>query len=192
MRWLIGALAVIALAWVTYVASPYWAAASFAADIRRGDVLAAAGRVNVHAIRLSLAKQFVSEGLGAGEMQDALGAADVQIAAGTIAAAADPLLAPLLSARGVVDLLRETPAGEDGPGRTSTPERLTGYLAASRWRGFRNVYFALPPDRPAEEQVRLQFRLSRLSWRLVSIDLPAATRKRIAERLLRLKPPKAR
>ncbi len=192
MRWLIGALAVIALAWLTYIVSPYWTAASFAADIRRGDVLAAAGRVNFHAIRLSLAKQFLSEGLAAGEMQDALSSADVQIAAGTIAVAADPLLAPLLSARGIVDLLRETPAGEGSTGRSSLSGRLIDYLTASRWRGFRNVYFTLPPDGPAEEQMRLQFRLSRLSWRLVSIDLPAATRKRIAERLLRLKSPKAR
>ncbi len=192
MRWLIGALAVIALAWLTYVVSPYWTAASFAADVRRGDVLAAAARVNFHALRLSFAKQFLSEGLGAGEIGDALSSADVQIAAGTIAVAADPLLEPLLSARGVVDLLRETPAGEDGPGRASVLERLMRFLAASRWRGFRNVYFALPPDRAAEEQVRLQFRLSRLQWRLVSIDLPAATRKRIAERVLRLKAPKTR
>jgi hypothetical protein len=62
---------------------------------------------------------------------------------------------------------------------------LADLVAASRWRGFRNVYFELPPEEPSERRFRLQFRLSRLKWRLIGVDLPEGVRQRLAGELLR-------
>ena len=67
--------------------------------------------------------------------------------------------------------------------------RVTAFLQASRWRGFRNVYFTLPPGAAADRRVRLQFRLSRLAWRLVGVEPTPETRARLLSELVRLKRP---
>jgi hypothetical protein len=191
MRWLLGSITALLLAWTVYLASPYWSAAQFASAIERGDVEAIASRVNLHALRLSVAKQLADEGIAAAELQAALASTDLLLAAGAAAVVADPVVGRLASARGVIELAREARLVQDGApakqgwfGRVAT---AADYVSASRWRGFRNVYFHLPQGRPPVEQLRLQFRLSRLQWRLVSIDLPVELRRRLLARIANLK-----
>jgi hypothetical protein len=59
---------------------------------------------------------------------------------------------------------------------------------ATESRGFRVVLFGVPLDQPASERIKLQFRLSNLSWRLVGIELPEAIRARVVEELIKKNP----
>jgi hypothetical protein len=120
----------------------------------------------------------------------AISAADRQAAVTALAALADPIMEQLLTPGGILDLLwtttrEQAPAPEARPGRIRLASRsLAELVGASRWRGFRNIYFTLPPDQAPERRFRLQFRLSRLKWRLISVDLPERVRQRLAAQLL--------
>lgn len=191
MRWFIAALAALLLCWGVYIVSPYWALRNLAVAIERGDEGEIARRVNVRALRHTLARQIVSD-LSSSDRAGALSTPDVQLAAGALVAAAEPLLENLLTARGISNLLRPplrdaAPSGE--PGRAPSDwararRRLVALLQATQWRGFRSVYFNLPPDEPRDRRFRVQLRLSRMTWRLVGLELPAETRQQIAARIL--------
>ncbi|WP_375461270.1 DUF2939 domain-containing protein [uncultured Enterovirga sp.] len=190
MRWFVAITLVLLLGWILYLASPYWAIYRLAAAVERGDVAAVSARVNLKALRVSLAKQIAAD-LAAADRSGGISGSDAQLAAATVLALADPFLDEVLTADGILRLLRTSSSGEVGSGspfsqgRGVSLEDLDDFLGASTWRGFRNVYINLPPDEPREERFRLQLRLGQLRWRLVSLELPSALRKRIAETLIR-------
>lgn len=193
MRWFVGSALALLLAWSLYLASPYWALWSFLGAVEARDPARIAERVNGRAVRLSLIKQIAVDGLGSRALSGALGSPDAQLTAGAIAAAADPLLEEAVRPERIVALLPEIrESGRGAPGGLR-PDRalpaVAALLGASRWRGFRNVYFSLPPAAAADRRVRLQFRLSRLSWRLVGIEPTAETRERLLAELVRLTRP---
>lgn len=200
MRWFVGSAVAIVLIWGLYIASPYWAVLKFARAVESRNVQTIAERVNFRALRLSLAKQLVTEGLASRAVATALTGSDAQVAAGTIAAAADPLLEQLLTVEGVVGLLPDLGAGRAGTaaggggGRSASAllSDAVDLVRTSRWRGFRNIYFALPPNPGADPQARLQFRLGRLKWRLVGVELNPETRQRLLAEMIRLYRPPAR
>jgi hypothetical protein len=119
----------------------------------------------------------------------------------------DPLLAPYVSPEALADFLagRRGPSGAAGSGAGATggavasapvttsvegfaPKSLTAawrLFLASESRGFRAMLFAVPPDKPAEEQFRLQFRLSGLTWRLVGVEVPQTVQQRFLQEMLR-------
>lgn len=187
MRWFVALVIAIALAWAVYVASPYWALRELAAAVEAGNVPEVAARVNVRALRHALTRHLMSE-LTSGERSGALGSPDTKLAAEAIAAAANPLVERLLTPTGLIELLHAPAAGR-GDWQATTPpfrdgarafDRLAALLSASSWRGFRNVYFLLPLDAPRTGRFRLQLRLSRLTWRLSSVELPGDLRRRLA------------
>lgn len=190
MRWFVGiALALVAL-WAAYLASPYWALYGLAAAISRGNVQEVESRVNLRALKVSLARQLTDD-FAALDRSGTIGSADTRLAAATALVFADPVLEAVMTPDGLVRLLRpdrpatsRDEAGSPFAGGLSS-YRLLDLLAASNWRGFRNVYFNLPADRQPAERFRLQLRVSRLSWRLVSIELPPAAQRRLAAELLR-------
>jgi len=193
MRWFVGSAVTLLLVWTLYVASPYWALVDLANAVETRDASGIADRVNFRALRVELAKQIVAVGMSSRPLANALGSPDANIAAGTLAIAADPLLARLVTPEGLVALFQDL-----GPNR-SKPVRLAGRLQpsaegvrtamdlvrTSRWRGFRNVYFTVSPS-PDLPSARLQFRLSRLKWRLVGFDLTPEARQRLLDELIRL------
>ena len=193
MRWFVGSAVTLLLVWGFYTASPYWALWDFSTAVARADANALARRVNFRAVRLSLARQVVGEGLAAKAGGDPVGGADAQLLASTVAVAADPFLEQLVTPEGVRGLLLELnpeivrTAPEDGSSRIglSALGPLFETIRTARWRGFRNVYFILPPDARVGAQVRVQVRLSRLTWRIVSIDLPPKARQRIVADMMR-------
>jgi hypothetical protein len=199
MRWFVGSAVGIVLLWGLYIASPYWAVLDFARAVDSRNVQTIGERVNFRALRLSLAKQLVTEGMASRAVATALTGSDAQVAAGTIAAAVDPLLEQLLTVEGVVGLLpkpgAEGSGGVSGGGDRSVMALLrdtADLVRTSRWRGFRNIYFALPPNPGTEPQARLQFRLGRLKWRLVGVELTPETRQRLLAETIRLYRPPAR
>ncbi|MDB5590455.1 DUF2939 domain-containing protein [Enterovirga sp.] len=189
MRWFVGIVLALAVAWLAYAISPYWALYRLADAVQRGDVAAVTARVNVRALRYSLAKQ-VGADLAAAQ-RGGIASADAQLAAGTAAALADPFLDHFLSPEGIVRLLRTGPTGTPGDGAPFSQgasvslDDLDDFLAASTWRGFRNIYVTLPADQPREARFRLQLRLGQLRWRLVGLELPARLRQRIVDSVLR-------
>lgn len=190
MRWFLAILLALLVIWAAYLVSPYWALYRLAAAVERGEVSAVAERVNLRALRFSLAKQVASE-LAAAGGGGGIAGPDAQLAAGAALALADPFLDEILTPGGIVRLLRTGPSGEPGSGSPFSQgvavsiDDLDDFMAASMWRGFRTVYVTLPPDEPREARFRLQLRLSNLTWRLVSLELPEKLRRRIAETLIR-------
>jgi hypothetical protein len=193
MRWFVGSAVTLLLVWMLYVASPYWALADLASAVETRNTSGIAGRVNFRALRVELAKQIVAAGMASRPLATALGSPDANLAAGSLAVAADPLLERLVTPEGLVALLQDL-----GPDRAE-PVRLAGRLRpnleglrtaadlvrTSRWRGFRNVYFTVASS-PGLPSARLQFRLSRLKWRLVGFELTPEARQRLLDELVRL------
>ncbi len=181
-----------ALLWLAFFVSPYWSFWRFAVAVEGGDTARIVEIANLRAVRVSLARAIVGEAMADRRVSRAVTGTERD--ANAIAVAAEPLLETLVTPEGLGPLvsdLRTRGAPADGfTGRRTgwNAGSLSGLgriLAASRWRGFRNVYFTVPPQAPANVQFRLQFRLSRLAWRLVSIDLPAESRARFAEDVTR-------
>jgi hypothetical protein len=188
MRWLVGAAIALLLVWAWYMASPYLALWNLATALEQRDTARLSDHVNVRALRVSLSRQLAAEEVATARAGP-ISAPDRQAAAAALAALADPVMERLLTPGGILDLLRASAGSEasDQPGRRVklSARSFTELIAASRWRGFRNVYFALPPEEPPERRFRLQFRLSRFKWRLTTIDLPEAVRQRLAGELMR-------
>lgn len=190
MRWFVGSAVTVLLLWGGYTASPYWALWDFTSALARQDMNAVARRVNFRALRISLAKQLVSEGARTGA--NSLGEADTQLLASAVAVAADPFLEQFVTPEGLRRLVQELrpetlrARRERGRMRMGADALRTIYetVKGARWRGFRNVYFALRSGDEENADLRIQVRLSRLTWRVVSIELPAAARQRLFERLL--------
>lgn len=192
MRWLIRSAVALAFLWCLYLASPYWALWRFLSAVEARDPAAIAERVNARAIRLSLTKQIATDGLGSRVLAGALGSPNAQLTAGAIAAAADPIIETLVTPEGVVGLIpeiREAGRQTSGVSPGALAARGAAILSASRWRGFRNVYVTLPPGAAPDRRVRLQFRLSNLTWRLVGIEPSPETRERLLAELVRLRRP---
>lgn len=189
MRILLGALAVLVVLWIAFVASPYVALYELGRGVEAGDGATVAERINFRALRHSTIANLATE-VGAARA-GSVTASDAQLAASAIAAAADPLIAPYLTGAGVVSLLRPAGSEPSDMARSAFATRETGLarlvdiLGSSSWRGFRTVYFILPPGASRDHRFRLQLRFSRLRWRLVGLELPAATRKRLAAELVR-------
>lgn len=193
MRWFVGSAFALVLVWTLYVASPYLALIDLAGAVETRNASGIADRVNFRALRVELAKQIVAAGMTSRPLANALGSPDANLAAGSLAVAADPLLERLVTPEGLIVLLQDL-----GPD-PAEPVRLAGRLRpnaeglrtaadlvrTSRWRGFRNVYFTVTP-RPGLPSARLQFRLSRLKWRLVGFDLTPDARQRLLDELVRL------
>ncbi len=188
MRWIIASVLTVVVAWGLYIASPYYALYRLGLAVEAGNVAEVAARVNVRALRYSLAKQVATD-LAASERTGGLASADVQVAAAAALALADPILDGFVTPDGLMRLLRIKPKGSaEGSAFGSDPvdlDDLDDFMAASSWRGFRNVYFLLPPGEPAASRFRLQLRLGRATWRVVSLELPPELRQRIAADLSR-------
>lgn len=189
MRWVAVALAFVAL-WVAYLASPYWALYQLATAISQGNVREVEARVNLRALKVALARQLTDD-LAALDKTGTIGSADIHFATATALVYADPFLDALMTPDGLVRLLRPDRVAP-GPNEAGSPfvrglslDEVGDLLAASTWRGFRNIYFGLPTERPVAERFRLQLRISRLSWRLISVELPPTAQRRLAAELLR-------
>jgi hypothetical protein len=193
MRWFVGSAVALLLLWAAFLASPYLALLDLAGAVEARNTERVSARVNVRAFRLSLAKQVAAAGMGSRALSSALGSPDATLAASAAAAAADPLLERIVTPEGVLTLLQHL-----GTDRTR-PVQLAGRLrpnaeglsmaadlvARSRWRGFRNVYFAVAAE-PGGPEARLQLRLSRFRWRLVALELTPEARARLVDEVVRL------
>jgi hypothetical protein len=185
MRWIVAGFLVLLAVWGFYLASPYYALYRLGRAVEAGDLNDVAARVNIRALRYSLARQVATE-IAASE-PSGIASADAQVAAAAAMAIADPVLDGIVRPDGLIRLLRISPTGDATGtafgGRSVGIEDLDDFFAASHWRGFRNVYVNLPPGEPPGSRFRLQLRLGNGRWRLVALDLPPALIRRIASEL---------
>lgn len=188
MRVFVAGLLALVAAWLLYLASPYYALYRLGQAVEAGNVAEVTSRVNVRALRFSLAKQVASE-IVASESNHGIATPDAERAAGAALALADPLLDDFVTPSGVARLLRAGAPGSAGGSAFARDgvdlDDLDDFLGASSWRGFRNVYFLLPPGEPPGSRFRLQLRLGQMTWRVVSLELPDDVRRRIATDLLK-------
>jgi hypothetical protein len=199
MRWFIGGAVALLLVWTVYIVSPYWALVDLAGAVEARKVGRVADRVNFRAIRVELSKQVVAAAAASRPVANAIGSPDASLAAGSIAAAAEPLLEQFVTPEGLLSLLQDLGPSQAEPVqlvRRLKPDAegfaaLVELVRSARWRGFRNVYFTVRPD-PKGPAARLQFRLSRLKWRLIGFELTAETRQRLLDELVRLQGDRSR
>ncbi|MFE1601266.1 DUF2939 domain-containing protein [Methylobacterium sp. ID0610] len=200
MRWWC-LLAGLVLAWFAYSLSPYFALYRLSEAVRMRDVAAVSQRVNVRTLRLSLSRQATAAALAAIESKPDLSSRDRQILTEAVAGLVEPVVGALVTPEVLVDLLgdgsserlgvapAQGAAEESGRGHGLSARTLPDLVALARtaeMRGFRGVVFSYPPGHPRAEQVRLRLRLRGFTWRVVDLELPAALRERISQKLVRL------
>lgn len=183
MRGIVAGLLALAIGWAAYLGSPYWALYRLGRAVEAGNVTELASRVNIRALRGSVARQIATEIAGsAPPTASGIASTDAQLAASAAAVLADPFLDAYLQPEGVMRVLSgvKDEAGEYAIGPANTDiSAVRRFLAASAWRGFRNVYFSLPPGAPPPTRYRLQLRLGQFRWRLVGLELPPDLIRRI-------------
>jgi hypothetical protein len=191
MRWFVGVVLALFITWAGYMASPYFALWNLATAIDTGNLQSLSDHVNAYSVRVSLVRQIAAAEIKTnGRPAQTMSAAEQQASAGAVLLLADPLIQQVLKPATLFDLLRGALVGRSS-GDTLPPDKaarlrvsqLGRILSASRWRGFRNVYFTLPANGPPDQRFRLQMRFSRLTWRVIALDLPPDLARSLAQDL---------
>jgi hypothetical protein len=213
-RWPFRIVAAFLAVWLGYAVSPYLALFDLVGAVEERDTERLRERTNLSAIRFSLSKQLIASYLAEAAPEGSLSSAERQTATAAIAHAIDPIVAAIVTPEGLLSLLQgvepnlrlappepvaadatpaiaapvaKTTASAAGPlvRGTTGLANLWSLILRSRQRGFRNLYFVVPPDAPLDNRFRLQFRISALRWRLVDVELPYRFRQRVAQELVR-------
>jgi hypothetical protein len=192
MRWTLRAIIVIALLWVGYAAWPFWAAYDLINALQNRDAAALAQRVNFPAVRRSLTEQVVTGYLQLSGKDARLGQFARGTAVAAVASVADPIVAKLISAEALVELLHNgwpvsvLPDGAaDFHGLGSASLGNVWQLFLHSEQGLRSWEFPLPIGAPPARKFRLQFRLTNWMWKLSAIELPEELRARLAQELVK-------
>src|SRR5437588_6026439 len=106
MRWAIRTIVIVAVLWVAHAAWPFFALYDLVNAIQNRDSAAVARRVNFAGVRQSLTEQIVVSYLQLSGKDARLGQFGRGMAVAAVTAVADPIVAKLLSAEALVDLLR--------------------------------------------------------------------------------------
>lgn len=189
MRKTILTIAVLALAWIAYLAWPAHDLAQFVRAIERGDVATAAHYVNLARVRTSLTEQVTEAYL------QRTGARPGPLVHGAVASIADPVVGKLISPQAFTDLLRlgwpravisEAPRDATGISLAGLGTSLQLFSAAEYGVGRYEV--AVPVSAPPERAFTLQFRLAQWRWQLAAVRLPESIRLLLADELIKSRP----
>ena len=188
MKRLIPAVAILLLVVAGYGASGYVGLYRLAAAVDRRDVAAASERIDFPRVRQSFTSQIIATYLTVtGKRVSGFGV----IIAGAGMSLAEPIVAEVMSAERLIDLLQtgDVPIGVQQPASLGGP-LASGTRADSLWIsvsnssfGFGNFNVWLPPKAPHHEKFVLHFKLSQWRWKLFAITLPEPVRVRLAREL---------
>jgi Protein of unknown function (DUF2939) len=192
MRWTLRAVIVMTLLWVGYAAWPFWAVYDLVNALQNRDAAALAHRVNFPAVRRSLTEQIVVSYLQLSGRDARLG----QLARGTALAAAasvaDPIVAKLISAEALIELLQNGWPVSTLPDGAAAFHGLGSASLGNVWQlfvrseqGLRSWEFSVPVGAPPSLRFGLQFRLTNWMWKLSAIELPEELRIRLAQELVK-------
>jgi hypothetical protein len=194
MRWTIRSIIVLLVLALAYAAWPFWAAYDFVTALGNRDAAGIERRVNFPAVRYSLTEQVVLAYLQLSGRDARLGQFGRSIAVAAAASIAEPVVARLISAQALMELLESDSAVAAaatsstgvlqglGSGSVDTVRQL---LLHSDW-GFRRFVLTVPVNAPRSRRFRLRFRLTSWTWKLAAVDVPEDLRNRLAQELVRL------
>jgi hypothetical protein len=192
MRWAIRSIILLIVLALAYAAWPFWAAYDFVTALRNRDAAAIERRVNFPAVRYSLTEQVVVAYLQLSGRDTRLGQFGRGMAIAAVASVAEPIVARLISAQALMELLETDSAAAAvtstagvlqglGSGSVDTAWQL---LLHSDW-GFRRFVLAVPVNAPPARRFRLRFRLTSWTWKLAAVEVPEEVRNRLAQELVR-------
>jgi Protein of unknown function (DUF2939) len=192
MRWVVRAVIVIPLLWAGYAAWPFWAVYDLINALQNRDAAALAHRVNFPAVRRSLTEQVVSGYLQLSGKDARLGQFARGTAVAAVASVADPIVAKLISAEALIELLHTGWPGSVLPDGAANFHGLGSGSPGNVWQlfvrseqGLRSWEFPVPVRAPPSLRFRLQFRLTNWVWKLSAIELPEELRLRLAQELVK-------
>jgi hypothetical protein len=195
MRWVAHFFLALIVLWAAYIASPFVALYRFAKAVEVKDLVAIEARVNFRALGTSLTGQLITEYLIATGREAELKGSRRQATVGIGATIADPLVAQYLTPAALANFLEDPRGTGSAPLAIASPAiNLDSFSEAWRvfftaeTRGFRAITVAVPVDRPAEDQFRVQLRLSGLTWRIVGLTLPKPLLQRLVQELIKNNP----
>jgi len=194
MRKTILFIAILALAWIAYLAWPAYDLSRFVRAIERGDATTAAHYVNVTRVRNSLTEQIIEAYL------QRTGARSGPLVQGAVGALADPIVYKLISPEALTELLRigwpRAVLPEEPPNTTGLSRAGLGtvwQLFGAAEYGIGRYEVTVPVGAPPERAFMLQFRLAQWRWQLAAVRLPEPIRLLLADEIIKsaksLQPP---
>src|SRR5262245_6194690 len=201
MRWTLRTIAVVTALWICYVAWPFFALYELAQAIQHRDGATVTQRLNIPALRQSLTEQIGVTYLRLTGREAHLGPLSRGMALAAASSMADPIVARLISADSLLELLHtgwpvrilaEPTPPAPGIAEGSIVRGLTTMSFANLWKvfvqseqGLRQFDIGVPIDSPPAHRLKLQFRLTHWVWKLSAIELPQELRVRLARELIR-------
>jgi hypothetical protein len=190
MRWTLRIVALLALLLAGYTAWPFVDLYRLGRAVERADGPALSRRIEMNALRPSIARQVLATYLRL--TGNEAGLADLLHggAFGFGAAIANRALGSLIELDQIVSLLRQAFAGAGGDaGRPAgiAPADLGGLWTLYASSEYRLTRFsvAVPPALPPEQRLRLHLKLTQWRWKLYGVDLPEPLRLRLAAMLVK-------
>jgi hypothetical protein len=186
MRKTILFLAVLALAWIAYLAWPAYDLSQFVRAVERGDATKAAHYVNMPRVRTSLTEQITAAYL------QRTGARSGPLVHGAVGALADPIVHKLISPEAFTELLRigwpravvpEPPSNSSGI--TLAGLGTAWQLFAAAEYGIGRYEVTVPVSVPPERAFVLQFRLAQWRWQLAAVRVPESIRLLLADEIIK-------
>jgi hypothetical protein len=190
MRKTVAVVALIAIAWLAYVAWPIQAVGALARAVEAKDVAAAMHYIDLQAVRRSVTEQVVDTYL------KLTGKTASPLLRGAVASAADsfvePVVGKIVSPDALMAFLRtgwpeaalpDRPPGTAGLSSPDLGNAWQIFVAAEY--GIRRFEIELPPSLPRDRRFVFEFRLKQWRWRLADLRMPEHIRVRLAEALVK-------
>jgi hypothetical protein len=182
---------VLALLLGAYMSWPLVGFYGIASAVEAMDARAFAERVEFPSLRRSLTQQVIAEYLKLTGKDKKLGRFRTGIATGVGAALAEPVVAQFLNAETLLDFLNKGSA-KDGVKVSTDIAPRSGSSWRDAWRvwwhteyGLTRFRAYLPPDKPKNEQFKVELSLRDWQWKLTGIGLPDKLRVQLAQELVR-------
>jgi hypothetical protein len=182
---------VLALLLGAYMSWPLVGFYGIASAVEAMDARAFAERVEFPSLRRSLTQQVIAEYLKLTGKDKKLGRFRTGIATGVGAALAEPVVAQFLIAETLLDFLNKGSA-KDGVKVSTDIAPFSGSSWRDAWRvwwhteyGLTRFRAYLPPDKPKNEQFKVELSLRDWRWKLTGIGLPDKLRVQLAQELVR-------
>ena len=182
---------VLALLLGAYMSWPLVGFYGIASAVEAMDARAFAERVEFPSLRRSLTQQVIAEYLKLTGKDKKLGRFRTGIATGVGAALAEPVVAQFLNAETLLDFLNKGSA-KDGVKVSTDIAPRSGSSWRDAWRvwwhteyGLTRFRAYLPPDKPKNEQFKVELSLRDWRWKLTGIGLPDKLRVQLAQELVR-------
>jgi len=145
-------------------------------------------------VRRSLTEQIAASYLQLSGKEPRLGQFGRGLAVAAATSIADPIVAKLISAEALIELLRHgwPSAALPDKGAAAAVQGLTSGSLGNIWQlflhseqGLRSFELAVPIAAPPPHRFKLQFRLTAWTWKLSAVELPEELRLRLAQELSR-------